>query len=371
MKKTRTSFISILIIVVVVGFLSGVVGELWLNGFLLPDSYLNFKSYSDLSQKIDELVSTQNTKKSLHERDLSNLEIIKRVEPIVVSVYADKKFSPLVNTSLLPSDYLGRGLIVTNDGWIITNDQVVNSEKGSYVIVTNDQKVYKTNSVVVDEETGSAYLKITANNLPVAEFNLRENLVDGQAMFVLGRDGEVFDVNVKNLNYVELNSATDLLRSSEIFYKFIALDDDVREDFIGSPIISLDGRISGFVYDTQGLVVPMDHLVATMKNVVQGQEWNRPYLGVRFYDLTEILNPEINETKGAMVAPSSGVKIDSPAKGILLEGDIILEIEGEELGQMRNLSDLLAEYRADEKISLKVKRGTEIKDLEVQLVPKK
>ena len=141
MKK---SFLALLVITIVVGFLAGVVGELWLNGFLMPDPYLNFKNYSDLNQKIDELLSNQNTKKDLSAQDLTTSETIGKVRPMIVSLYGNKNFSPLVHTSLLDSDYLGNGIVITNDGWIMTHKSVVPSAKAKYLVSTEEHELFQT-----------------------------------------------------------------------------------------------------------------------------------------------------------------------------------------------------------------------------------
>jgi serine protease Do len=367
MKKFNGSLLTLLVVVLVIGFLSGVVGELWLNSFLMPDSYFNFKNYSDLSQKIDDLVSTQDSRKGLSERDLDYSETIQKIKPTVVSIYKDKKFTPLVGSSLIPTDYLGQGLIITNDGWLVTYENVVKNEKIAYSVVTNDNQVFKTEKVVIDEVTGAVFLKVAANNLPVAEFNLRENLVEGQSLFVFGQNGGVADANIKDLQYTVSEKAGSLLRSSEVSYKYLLLDEQLDGEYLGSPVVSLDGRVSGLVIDESGLVLPLNHFTEKMKFVVQDQEWERPYLGINFYDLSEVLNPEINQTKGVMIAAVRGVDAASPAKGILLEGDILLEIEGEELSASRNLSDLMAEYHVGDSLNIKIKRGAEEKEVEVVL----
>ena len=367
MKNFSGSFISLLVVVLMVGFLSGVVGELWLNSFLMPDSYFNFKNYSDLSQKIDDLLSTQNTKKGLSEKDSDVSEIILKIKPTLVSIFDDKKFTALVGSSLVSSDYLGQGMIITNDGWLVSHIGVIKSEEADYNIVTNDQQIYKTEKVVIDKETGAVFLKIAANNLPVAEFNLRENLVEGQSLFVFGEGGSVVDVNIKDLQESDSSAAASLLRSSEEFYKYILLDTPIKEECLGSPVVSLDGRVSGLIIDRSGLVMPLNHLVANMKVVVQGQEWARPYLGVNFYDLSEILNPQISQKKGALISLSRGIDAKSPARGILYEGDVILSIEGEELNSIRNLSDLIAEYQVGDSLKIRIKRGGEEKEVEVVL----
>jgi len=366
MQKISNSFLALVIIVLVIGFLSGIVGELWLNSFLMPNSYINFKSYSDLSYKLDELVKTQNKTKSIQEQDLTVSNAINKVQPSIVSIFKDKKFTAAANSTLVPSDYLGQGVIVTNDGWIISHIAALKVDKGSFLVVTSDKQILKSENVISDKDTGIVFLKVQANGLPVAEFNLKENLVTNQALFAFGPNQAVIDTSIKDLDFSAKDAPEDFIRESESFYKFIELNDENLAVALGSPVVSLDGRVCGLVISKAGIALPLDHLIGKMRSVIKNEEWKRPYLGVRFYDLSEILNPQIKDRQGALIV-QNGIKADSPAKTILMPGDIILAIEKETLSAKRDLSELLATYHVGDKVKITIKRGTEEKDVEVTL----
>ncbi|EKE05187.1 MAG: hypothetical protein ACD_19C00406G0001, partial [uncultured bacterium] len=306
MKKISGSFIALVLIVLVLGFLSGLVGELWLNSFLMPNSYINFKSYSDLSHKLDELIGTQNKTKNLQEQDLLVSEAINKVRPAVVGIYKDKKFTAEANSTLLPSDYLGQGMIVTNDGWIVSHVSALKNDKSSVLIVTSDNQIREVEKIVADLDTGVFFIKIPVNGLPVAEFNLKENLVTNQEVFVFGPDQAVVNSSIRDLNFSVGETAEELIRDSEVFYKYIELNNNSLGNVLGSPVVTLDGRVSGIVISKTGLVLPLDHLVAQMRAVIKNETWIRPSLGISFYDLSEILNANIKDKKGALVLASLG-----------------------------------------------------------------
>ncbi|NQT49685.1 serine protease, partial [Candidatus Kuenenbacteria bacterium] len=142
--------------------------------------------------------------------------------------------------------------------------------------------------------------------------------------------------------------------------------DQVEEEFLASPVITLDGKVAGLLQSESGLVTPIDHLTEIMKEVVQGQEWQQPYLGIKFYDLAEVLNPQVSEVKGAKIV-NQGIKSDSPAKGILQAGDIILKIENEELSANKNLTELISQYKPGNSIRFWVKRGEDEQEFEITL----
>jgi len=358
MKKLRINFVILILVVLVLGFGAGVIGELWLNSFLLPEPYLDFKSYSDLSGKIDELLQNQKTDINLHQRDLAIHETIQKVRPGLVKIYYDKNFSSSSVDTLLPDQLLGQGAMITSDGWLMTAANVLPTKNRDYWVVADDHKLYKSEEIMIDQDLGVAFLKIKAGNLPVMEFSLKNNLVDGQSVFLFGFNGGIAGTNIKDRNYSDLSTLASYKHSSDEFYKFINLCSEVEKEFLGSPVITLDGKMAGFVSDTSGLVVPIDHLSSVMSESVQGQEWARPYLGVKFYDLSEILNPEIDIKKGARIA-ERGIAFKSPLSGLVEPGDIIIEVEGEEINKQNNLPKILAAYKPGDKLELGILVGGE------------
>ena len=366
MQQVRKSFIFFVVIGVVLGFLGGVVGELWINSFLMPDPYLSFKSYSDLSKKLDELITTQDKVTNLDQRDAKVNEMLNKVQGTTVSVYKYKKLSTTNFASLLPEDYLSQGIIITNDGWLMVSNSGARNDKAKYLVVTSENKILETDKVVVDKYTGVTFMKVNANNLSVAEFALRENLVNGQTLFALGTRRNVTEYNIKNLNYSNLARTEDFLHSSEIFYKDILLSGAVAKESFGSPVMTTDGRVAGIIKDETGLVLPIDHLIQQMKNIVQGQNWVRPYLGLSFYDLSEVVNSDITQTKGIMISRVRGISLDSPAVSILETGDIVLRVENEEINQNRNFCDIISTYKAGDSLKLTILRGAEQKEVTVK-----
>ena len=345
--------------------MGGVVGELWVNSFLLPDPYLSFKSYSDLSYKIDDLLSGEESVKNLNERDIAIDKTIQKIRPAIVKVYKYKKFAEDRPGSLLPGELLAQGALITNDGWLLTNSKFI-SNNTDYWVMTHDKKIYKSEQVIINDELGVTFVKISANNLPVVEFNLRHDLVDGQGVFLFGFNSGVMNSNIKSRHYTELNTFNDYIHVSEDFYKFIQLKETVDLEYLGSPVITLDGKMAGILQDQTGKVIPINHLTSLMKTTVQGQNWERPYLGVKFYDLTEVHNPNMEQTKGAQVL-DVGIYYNSPAKGLLAGGDIILKVENEEINDNKNLSELIAEYKPEDTVKLTILRGEEETQVDVKL----
>ena len=366
MNKPRKSFVLLVTIVVVLGFVAGVVGELWVNSFLLPDPYLNFKNYSDLSTTIEDLLVNEGKSVSLHERDVAIHNSIQSTRPSTVKIYRYRNFAAGSINSLLPGDLLGQGAIITNDGWILTSQQVVLNSVAKYWVVTNDHQVLLVEKVVHDKNSGAAFVKVDKNNLSVIDFTLRSDIVDGQSVYLFGFNSSVMTDNISNHHLSRLVSNNDYVHSSEKFHKYIFLGQSHDSNYSGSPVVNLDGKMVGLYLGSGSRVVPIDHLTEVMKKVIRGEKWQTPYLGIKFVDLNGVLNPTIERTSGALII-SAGVRYDSPAKGLLFPNDIITQIEGEELNANKNLSDLLAQYSVGDVIKFTVLRDGEVEEVLVTL----
>jgi len=351
MPKKRFYFL--IATIVILGFLGGVVGELWLNSFLLPDPYLNFKSYSDLSYKIDELVANNNSNTKPTDEQIILRKMTERVEPVIVQVYKYKNFTAKSLTSLTESEHLGQGLIITSDGWVMTNYEVVdNADK--FWILTSEHELLETETVFIDQNTQTAFLKIPANNFPTAEFVLRSDLVQGQSVYTYVANFGVMESKIKKLSVAMNDRVGENYFSSDEFYRYIEIADDWRMHNLGSAVFTSSGKVLGLVGNMANQVVPITQLTNTMKSAVKQEVWLKPVLGITFYDLSEMLNPTIGQTKGVLV---KNVQFDSVVRNDILPNDIIMKIENEELDDQKSLPSLLAQYQKGDTVTLTIIRN--------------
>ncbi|MFA6537580.1 MAG: S1C family serine protease [Patescibacteria group bacterium] len=361
--KEKNSSIFLMVSMVLIGFLGGIVGELWVNSFLLPDPYLKFKSYSDLSARIDELVSNQGIDNSISSRDKILTEAIVKSRPALVDVFRFRDLSKLPNTSFLPGDWLGFGAIVTSDGWVVASRETVKNS-GDFLLRLANGQLVKVEKVVLPKDSEVSFLKIERVGLDVAGFALRRNLVDGAELMVFDNAGATIN-GVQNKNFNEVFLDKDFLHSSEKFYRQILLSGEGSK-IVGSPVFSLQGTLVGFVANGGKTVWPVENFLPMMKAVSKNQEWQKPYLGLKFVDLTEFVNPNFPDKKGVKIAVD-GVAVNSPAFGKILAGDIIIRVENEELNENKSLPEILADYSTGTTLKFWVKRGGEEKEIQVEV----
>ncbi|MBI5077691.1 serine protease [Candidatus Falkowbacteria bacterium] len=367
MDSNAKNFISVVIIVAILSFIGGVAGELWVNSFLLPSPYLSFKNYNDLSARIDELIKGRESVKISNVEDAAAEKISQIARLAIVSIYRQKKFFPNSGQSLMDAEFLGAGAVITNDGWVATASDAAYAEKSAFFIVSADHQIFETTEVKIYKKIGVTFLRARMNNSPVVEFVSRKNLIEGQKAFVFGQAGAVFATNIKDNDFSEKKIANDFIHTSEDFYQFVLLNDRLPDDFVGGPVVTAQGKMLGILKTAAGEVTPISHFAGLMKTLDLAEELTRPYLGVIFYDLSEILNPLISEKQGVKI---KSIKADSPALSILLPDDIILNVEADKLNAEKNLPEIIAEYQPGSSIKLLLLRKGEEKQVEVKLAKK-
>jgi len=362
----------VLVVSVIIGFLAGLVGELWVNSLLAPE--IKFKNYQDLTKRLDQLISDKNSeiKNILTEQDYSFVETVESISPMTVKIYKYKNPGVQLSNNYLDTDVLGSGFILTNDGWVMTSKQVISDPKVNYLVQVGDN-VYPVQDIVSDMMTDAVMIKLDANDLPVVDLGSKNSLFLGQSLLVYTLNEGLTKTSIASLNDVQFLKYNDLLQSSENFYHLIKLQGNFSEISIGAPVVNLDGRVVGVLLDTDGSLLPIDYLVGAMKTIVQRGVVERNYLGVHYLDLSTAPNFKSEQSSGAYLI-SDGVRPaiipKSPAaKAGLLAGDIIVKVEAEEVNTLHSLTSLIQDYPVGSQIKLNVLRGDT--ELEIDVVLEK
>ncbi len=361
----------IIILSILFGFAAGLVGELWLDDFL-TNGIASDQKLQTLSERLDELTQRQEKKLKdiLGEKDLSINQTIEDVRPAIVSFYSGKKQIKTYADILLDEDLLGVGVILTADGWILTDKQLVAQADGQ-VVVTFKKEVYLVEANVCDKSTQACFVKIAAEDLPVVNLTSREFLTSGQTALAISST-ETFPTSIKNLYYTSLNSRSDLIHSSEKFYHFIKLTENLDKKWIGAPVVNLHGQVFGIV-STDNLVIAIDDIQNIMKQAIGEGQITRNFLGVNYIDLSQAVGWEkySEQKSGALIFGGDqkpAVLANSPAqKAGLAVNDIITAVEDEQITQTSSLTSLIQSYNADEEIKLTILRGEEEVEINVVL----
>ena len=255
----------------------------------------------------------------------------------------------------------GTGTVISSDGYIITNAHVIgNSKVYAINIVLNNSKSYQAKVIGFDTWTDLAVLKIDAKDLKAVTFGDSELINIGDEVIAIGSPGGVKFQNSLTKGIV---SAVDRELSINKYVRYIQSDAAISPGNSGGPLCNIYGQVIGITtaktvatnYENMSFSIPS----ATVEEIVgdlihYGYVKGRSRIG---FSGTEITREEAfyyNCPQGVVIniIDDSGALAGTDIK----EGDILVELDGEEITSFQDIYDVLADHKPDDKISFKVIR---------------
>ena len=264
---------------------------------------------------------------------------------------------------------LGSGVIVTKDGYILTNNHVVDNAK-EVKVTLQDGREFTAKVVGRDAKSDIAVVKIEAKDLPVVPMADSDKVQVGDIVLAIGNPFGVGQtvtegiVSAKNRGNMGIEDYED----------FIQTDAAINPGNSGGALVDVDGRLIGINTailsrsggsQGVGFAIPSDLARNVMESLVQYGHVTRGYLGVMIQDVTPTLAKEfkLKESSGALVGD---VVPDGPAaKAGFKDGDVVLEFNGKGVADSRQLKLTVAETKPGSTVPVKVWRDGSVKTLEV------
>ncbi len=321
--------------------------------------------YQSLNQGVD-----GNSIVTAEEADLAS--IVKQVSPTVVSVVTKQTSgSGFFQTS---AEGAGTGVIVSSDGYILTNRHVVSGASSIQIINSDGVKFKDVKLIGSDPLNDLAILKIKdASGLPVAQLGDSGTVRVGQRVIAIGNslgqyDNTVTSGIISGVGRPIVAAIDETGESTESLSDLLQTDAAINPGNSGGPLINMAGQVVGIntaiVSDAQsvGFAIPINAAKGIIRGVLKGGTIQKAYLGVQYLAITPEIRSEykISEKQGALVKSSDGksaVIANGPAdKAGLKEGDIITKVNDRQVGDQGGLGSLVAEFLPGEKIELTVVR---------------
>jgi serine protease Do len=321
---------------------------------------------------------------SLTTQEETNIaSIAEKVSPSVVSIRT-KSSSDSSYWGTTYQEGAGTGIIVSKDGYILTNKHVIDGATQMEVI-TSDGTVYKeVNLAGVDPLNDLAFLKLAnVSNMPAAELGDSTTIKVGQRVVAIGNSLGQYDNTVTSGIISGTGRPIQAQSSSggsvETLTDLIQTDAAINPGNSGGPLLNSSGQVIGINTAVAegaegiGFAIPIHAARGILKQAILGKELERAYLGVRFLPINAELARKYKLTvkQGAYVFSEDNqpaVVSGSPAdKAGIKKGDVITEINGKEVGPRGGVSSLIAEYAPGDTIEITFRRGDEKKTVKVTL----
>ncbi len=266
---------------------------------------------------------------------------------------------------------LGSGVIVTADGYIITNNHVVEQADEIQVLLSDKRKV-KAKVIGSDPKTDIAVVKIDAKRLPTLRWGDSTRLQVGEMVMAVGNP---FGLN--QTVTLGIISAVGRANMGIVDYEdFIQTDAAINPGNSGGALVNLKGELIGINtaifsrsggYMGIGFAIPSNMAKNVLDQLIEHGKVTRGYLGVSIQEVTHDLAEQFNArgTKGALVAD---VMDGSPAERAgLTRGDIITKYDGVTVKDPTHLRTLVAETLPDTTVTVTVLRDGKVRELKFKI----
>jgi serine protease Do len=267
--------------------------------------------------------------------------------------------NPLDHYSNSPARSSGSGVIVSDDGYIVTNFHVIEEARSVEVVLSNNERHY-AKIIGTDPTTDLALLKIKAKNLPFVKYADSDEVVPGEWVLAVGNP---FDLNSTVTAGIVSGKARNIGiladRNNLQVEAFIQTDAAVNPGNSGGALVNLQGELIGInsaiatttgSYSGYSFAIPVNLVKKVMDDLLEFGQVQRGILGIQIRDVTaELAEAEqIQQTNGVFVSyvnPGS-----TAAEGGLKPGDVIVAIDDADVTNVSELQERVARYRPGKRV---------------------
>lgn len=378
---------------VILPFVSGILGASLIVGtcFSVPAIRnklmgQNSSSYQSNQASID--YNNINTNLvSLSSYSDTGIAVAQKVLPSVVGIKVTYSVNTIFSQNTSTATAEGSGVIISSDGYILTNNHVINStssSSGSYysigeatnltVTLYNDSTEYKAKIIGTDSQTDLAVIKIDKTDLAAATLGDSDSVQVGEWCMAIGNPlGMKSSVTVGSISALN-RSITD---SEGKTYTVIQTDAAINSGNSGGALVNSKGEVigintikaSGTGVEGLGFSIPINSTKSIYSDLVQYNKVIRPYIGISGTDITDDTikaYPAAKLVKGAYVR--NVIEYSPAEKAGIKVGDIIVKADGKTVSSYNELNTIKNSHKIGDTIEIVVNRNGEEKTFTLTLV---
>ena len=263
----------------------------------------------------------------------------------------------------------GSGFFITADGYLVTNNHVVEGAD-KITVHTSDDRTFKARVIGRDPATDIAVIKVEASGLPFVSFEERAKPRVGDWVVAVG--------NPFNLGGTATAGIVSALGrrnvSGSSYVDFMQIDAPINRGNSGGPTFDLNGRVVGVntaIFSPSGgsvgigFDIPADVVAQVSRQLISTGKVSRGYIGAAVQDVTPEIAESLGVAKGgALVAE---VTPGGPAEAAgLRPGDLILKVDGQPVATGADLTRLVSRFHSGDSIRLEIRREGQVREIAVK-----
>lgn len=349
-------------LLVVICFIVGIAG-----GFLA--SYLI--NADSTTSRVDNSVSysKDDGNRIVTDEEQTITSVVEKVSPSVVSIVTTTASSGRA----FAQQAAGTGMIVSRDGYVMTNKHVVDGAREVSVVTSDGRSFDNVEIVGSDPLNDIAFLKISSvDNLPVVTLGDSKTVRVGQQVVAIGNalgqyQNSVTSGIISGLGRPVVASSGGGLAEAESLSDLLQTDAAINSGNSGGPLLNSSGQVIGIntavAQNAQGIgfAIPIGAAKGMLNRLVETGEFDRPFIGVQYLSITPEVKAEydLDVSQGDYLWAESGsaIRSDGPADRAGLEdGDIVTKVGDVTIGPGRGISTLIGEYQPGDKLTLTLLR---------------
>ena len=375
---------------VFIPFVSGVVGAGTLLGVCIGtpsirENILKIEANNSTSTSLIENTSNEtntiNTSLiSLEDYSETGISVAKKVLPSVVGINVEYSVSSIFSRGTSTATASGSGVIISEDGYILTNNHIVNTSSSSTfyevgeankvtVYLYNDETPYDAKIIGTDKQTDLAVIKIDKTGLTAAELGNSDSVQVGEFTMAIGNPlGLQSSVSAGMVSAVNRKVTTD-----GVTYNLIQTDAAINSGNSGGALVNSKGQVigintlkmSGSGIEGMGFAIPINSTKDIYEQLIQYNKVKRPFIGISGRDLSEDLAKANNLVVGVYVL--SIEEFSAAEKAGLKIGDVITSIDGKKITSMDELNEVKNSHQIGDEIKITIFRDGNEKEVTLKL----
>lgn len=273
-----------------------------------------------------------------------------------------------------PVTGFGSGVIISEDGYIVTNNHVIDGSDEIQVTM-NDRRVFEAELIGSDPTTDLALIKVDAKELPIIRYGNSDQLQLGEWVLAVGNPYNLTSTVTAGIVSAKARNI-NILRNQFSIESFIQTDAAVNPGNSGGALVNTAGQLVGINtaiasrtgnYTGYSFAVPVSIVQKVVSDIIEFGEVQRAILGVTIRDVTSDLAEEegLEDTEGVYVVDLSenGAAKDAGIKS----GDVILSINDIRVNSVSQLQEQVSKYRPKDRVKVILKRKGDLKQFDVVL----
>lgn len=336
-----------------------------------PNSYGDNTNTANINTQMVSLVGYSET----------GVSVASKVRPSIVGIEVEYSVNSIFYRNKSTATAAGSGIIISEDGYILTNNHIVNSSSTSYyyelgkankvtVTLYNDSTKYDATIVGTDSQTDLAVIKIEKNGLKAAELGDSDAVQVGEFAMAIGNPLGLADSVTAGIVSAVNREVSDQDGNS---YVAIQTDASINSGNSGGALVNSRGQVigvntlklSGTGVEGVGFAIPINSTKEIYEQLIQYNKVKRPYIGIGEFDLDEQTAEDNNLVVGIYIKTIED--FSAGEKAGLKIGDVIVEVDGTKVTKMDELNAIKNQKQIGDTLKLKVFREGKEKEITVTL----